>query len=297
MRFAPTEGASDLLQSVAKVYAPRDGPARARAEVLALQYSRSLTAVVLASLLLLGAPVLPSSSPRRPLRILCVGLGGGSFPRFLVEALPHCEVDVAELEPAVLRAATEGMGFVESPRLRVAVGDGGAFAASKAAEAGDDGAYDALVIDAYDADGNVPESLWRVDGDISRALASGLLRSSGVVAINFLGKVDIEAPLAAYSEALGARGGSGLSFSVRQNAGIGDAAWWADLWSTGEVTLDQGNQLALHLRAPDAATLAAALGGDVAAALRRAGREVTGAVDCPWDMAELAARGLRQLKP
>ena len=47
------------------------------------------------------------------LRILCIGLGGGSVPSFIAEGLPHCQVDVVELEPAV----TEQKWSVRAVRL------------------------------------------------------------------------------------------------------------------------------------------------------------------------------------
>ena len=72
------------------------------------------------------------------LRILCIGLGGGSVPcrsyvlwdlyasgclmwvdcqlrTFYAESLPHCQVDVVELEPAVLLLSIE---YVQGNQIR-----------------------------------------------------------------------------------------------------------------------------------------------------------------------------------
>merc|ERR1712060_632419 len=116
-----------------------------------------MASVVMATLDVLGKPVMQTNGDA--VRILCIGLGGGSLPTFFAAAMPHCIIDVAELEPAVVRAAHEGMGFVyEGEQIRVAVEDGIVFAQKRLEVCNDwvDGIYDAVLVDAYDPDGNVP---------------------------------------------------------------------------------------------------------------------------------------------
>lgn len=48
-------------------------------------------------------------------RALCIGLGGGSLPNFLSHHFPGLLVDAVELDPLVVTAATDYMGF---PRQR-----------------------------------------------------------------------------------------------------------------------------------------------------------------------------------
>ena len=48
-------------------------------------------------------------------RVLCIGLGGGTLPLFLQHHFPGMQVDVVEIDPIVLAAAEEAMGF---PRHR-----------------------------------------------------------------------------------------------------------------------------------------------------------------------------------
>jgi len=220
LSFEPDKGSTNLVQSITQVcIAPPGSVAprvRLRGEVLRLEYTQSFVAVVLAALKVLGAPVLPVANGTRQetIRILCIGLGGGSMPAFFEQALPHCEVDVAENEPAVLQAALEGMGLVQGPRLRVAVEDGAAFALAAAGRSAE-GAYDAVLVDAYDAAGNVPSELWRPGGGLARALEMGLLRRrGGVVATNFLPEVDPAPAFAAYRGALASYGRC-RSFSVQ----------------------------------------------------------------------------------
>lgn len=59
-----------------------------------------------------------------PQRILIVGLGGGTLPSALAALLPQAEIDVVEIDPAVVRVAREYFGFVPSARLRVHQVDG-----------------------------------------------------------------------------------------------------------------------------------------------------------------------------
>ena len=46
---------------------------------------------------------------------LCIGIGGGSLPLFLAHHFPGMLVQAVDLDPVVLAAATEAMGF---PRNR-----------------------------------------------------------------------------------------------------------------------------------------------------------------------------------
>lgn len=100
------------------------------------------------------ARVLPACLAFAPhaLRVLIVGLGGGSLPRFLHSYFPRMTIDVAEIDPEVVALAKEYCGFVEDARLRVFVDDGRDFI-----EASRDG-YDAIILDSFDTD-SVPAHL------------------------------------------------------------------------------------------------------------------------------------------
>eukprot|EP00913_Durusdinium_trenchii_P034862 g32610.t1 len=226
LRFLSSGG---LIQSVTKVVvSPNETLAKMRGYVVPLAYTKSFATVVLAALSAIGAP---------PLRFLCIGLGGGSVPTFFAESLPHCQVDVVELEPTVIHAAKQGMGFAERSNMRVILEDGATFAQRavreqapchtpgnktvfvcpspiEADDAQEKGIYDAVLVDAYDPVGNVPAPLWRRREGLAEALAAGLLRPRGVVATNFLPHVDLAAPLEAYGDALASRD-TGISFSIQ----------------------------------------------------------------------------------
>lgn len=276
LRFIPAEGENDLVQSVTKVcigppgHEPREW---LRPDALPLDYTKSFLAVALSALEALGRPVLPESAAAagEPLRVLCIGLGGGSMPSFLSQRLVNCVVDVVELEAAVVDAARAGMGFVADPRITVSVGDGVDFALRAAQNAGNDlsAPYDAVLVDAYNADGDVPMALQSSDGGLVHALSLGLLRrSGGIVATNFLPSVDVAIPLSAYRSALVDRG-AGLSFSV-QAEGTGNRI--AVQTCGGPPALRRIDDLEVRMHA--------------------AATEIQATTSCPFDMARLATRNI-----
>lgn len=251
-----------------------------RGDCLILPYTKTFASVTLATLAALEAPVLAPDAPGDCLRVLCIGLGGGSVPSFLAHFLPECEVDCAELEPAVVKAAAEAMGFTEGPRLHVHAEDGAAFAL-RAAGAGR--SYDAVLVDAYLSDGTVPEALWRPSGALAEALSQGLLRERGLVAINLKSPLEPSGPLAAYGRALASSGEACWSFSVREPTQALD----------GHGLRGQGNSVAVLARgAPKAAAAE-----ELRDLLFEAADEMQEALGCPFagafGMAGLATLGLR----
>jgi len=82
-----------------------------------------------------------------PKRILIVGLGGGTLPSALAALLPQAEIDVVEIDPAVLRVAEDYFRFAPSPRLRVHAADGRAYVEQMVREKRQ---YDLVMLDAFD---------------------------------------------------------------------------------------------------------------------------------------------------
>jgi spermidine synthase len=113
-----------------------------------------------------------------PERVLVVGLGGGTLPQFLRMAYPDARIDVAEIDPAVVRVAEDYFNLRQDERLRVHVGDGRAFVESAAP-----GSYDIIILDAYGV-GTVPRHLTTVE--FLRA-ARTALRPDGVAVSNIWG--------------------------------------------------------------------------------------------------------------
>ncbi|KAL4853379.1 Methyltransferase-like protein 13 [Chlorella vulgaris] len=124
-------------QSVARV---RVQPTAARGSIvtvlpdcLAQDYLKSTAAVTAALLGLLS--LLPraaaASGAAMCLRVLCIGVGGGSLPLFLAHHFPGAVIDAVELDPAVVAAATSAMGLREQPTLRLHTADAAAFLAQR----------------------------------------------------------------------------------------------------------------------------------------------------------------------
>lgn len=90
--------------------------------------------------------------PEDPKRVLIVGLGGGTIPRFLRHHFPDLVIDVVELDPAVVEVAQSHFGFEMDGKMHVFVADGRKFIEES------EPVYDVIYLDAYGAD-SVPYAL------------------------------------------------------------------------------------------------------------------------------------------
>ncbi len=110
----------------------------------------------------------------KPQRILIVGLGGGSMPRFIHRLLPDVRVDNVEIDPVVVEAATKFFFFKEDERMKVHVGDGRKFIEDSKDK------YDIIYLDAFGPD-FIPYSL--ATAEFLKSVKSHLA-DGGVVASN-----------------------------------------------------------------------------------------------------------------
>lgn len=112
-----------------------------------------------------------------PRRILLVGLGGGTLVDVLRRVLPDAQIDVAEIDPAVVRVATQFFGFVAGPPVHVNEDDGRVFV-KRAIRAQKQ--YDLVMLDAFDHE-YIPEHLLTREflEEVKHLLAPG-----GVLAAN-----------------------------------------------------------------------------------------------------------------
>ena len=76
-------------------------------------------------------------------RTLFIGLGAGSGPRQFLRDYGDMQIDVVELDPEVVRVATEHFGFEPSNRCRVTVDDGVEYLTRSRRR------WDLIVVDAY----------------------------------------------------------------------------------------------------------------------------------------------------
>ncbi|XP_053100620.1 eEF1A lysine and N-terminal methyltransferase isoform X4 [Hemicordylus capensis] len=79
---------------------------------------------------------LSSRAPHKEalIRVLVIGLGGGSLPLFIHDYFLQCCIDVVEIDPAMLEMATSWFGFSPGDRLKVYIADGLVYISSLAAE-------------------------------------------------------------------------------------------------------------------------------------------------------------------
>lgn len=110
-------------------------------------------------------------------RVLVLGGGGYSFPKFALAAHPELLLDVVELDPGVTALAREHFGLRDDPRLRVLEEDARIFLNRNGER------YDAILCDVFNTDHAVPFHLTTVE-TVRRLRAS--LTDNGVVLVNLL---------------------------------------------------------------------------------------------------------------
>lgn len=113
----------------------------------------------------------------RPQSVLILGLGGGSMPRVLARLLPQAQIDVVEIDPAVVSVAKRYFDFRPGARLRVIEADGRVYVKRALRERRH---YDLIMLDAFDHE-YIPEHL--LTQEFLREVKS-LLSADGVLAAN-----------------------------------------------------------------------------------------------------------------
>jgi spermidine synthase len=112
-----------------------------------------------------------------PHNILIIGLGGGTLPRTLGKLLPNADIDVVEIDPAVVRVAQQYFGYVPGPHQHVYEEDGRAYVRRMLHTLQ---RYQLIMLDAYDQQ-YIPEHL------LTREFLTqvrSLLAPNGIVAAN-----------------------------------------------------------------------------------------------------------------
>lgn len=85
-----------------------------------------------------------------PAHLCCIGLGGGSIPKYCHKYLPQTRISVAEINPQVIALREEFHIPPDSARFGVFQMEGAEFVAANL------GAFDVLMVDAFDLDGQPP---------------------------------------------------------------------------------------------------------------------------------------------
>ena len=109
--------------------------------------------------------------------ILIIGLGGGTLPRTLGKLLPDADIDIVEIDPAVIRVATQYFDYHPGTRQHVFEEDGRAFVRRMLRA---DRHYQLIMLDAYDNQ-YIPEHLLTLE---FLQQVRALLAPAGIVAAN-----------------------------------------------------------------------------------------------------------------
>jgi spermidine synthase len=112
-----------------------------------------------------------------PHSILIIGLGGGTLPRTLAGLLPNADIDVVEIDPAVVTVAEQYFGFKPDAHQHVFEEDGRAYVRRLLRT---DKRYALVMLDAYDHQ-YIPEHLLTRDFLVQ---VRALLAPGGIVAAN-----------------------------------------------------------------------------------------------------------------
>lgn len=82
-----------------------------------------------------------------PDRVLVIGLGGGSIPRAMHGLFPRAQIDVVEIDPAVVNVAARFFDFHEGEKIDIIESDGRVFVKQQLLK--NDKHYDYIVLDAF----------------------------------------------------------------------------------------------------------------------------------------------------
>lgn len=111
-----------------------------------------------------------------PAKVLMIGLGGGSLPKYCHAHLPDADITVVEINAEVIALRDTFKVPPDGERFRVVAGDGAAFVAKAAP-----GAYDLILVDAFNYDGQ-PDPLSSLD--FYKACRKALVKGTGALVVN-----------------------------------------------------------------------------------------------------------------
>ena len=117
---------------------------------------------------------------KTPEKVLVLGVGGGSIPKYLLHYYPAVEIEAVELRPEVIRIASEYFGLHEDQRLSIHHGLAQDFLNSTSHES----YYDLILVDLFltarekDISVDISEQLIQLDK---------LLSSEGILCMNVIG--------------------------------------------------------------------------------------------------------------
>ena len=127
-----------------------------------------------------------SNLENKRLRVLCIGVGGGTLPMFLLHHYRNAHMDAVEIDPMVIEAARSAMGFPEEgqhDRLNVHIMDACDFVKEQDVAEENSQFYDVIYVDAFDGDDDVPDGL--CSKEFAENVARILNPRTGAFVMNF----------------------------------------------------------------------------------------------------------------
>ncbi|XXG76978.1 hypothetical protein AAC387_Pa08g1227 [Persea americana] len=178
---------------------------------LAVPYLKSMFSSGLTTLASCNYDVKGAACGEKTMHILCIGHGGGSLPLFLASNIQGAIVHVVEIDPVVISASIQEMGFPSSAVKRTSINypvsqldaidklmwkgiHNRLFLYESDAESfvlDDANLYDLVFIDAYDGEDIFPWKLWDPNSSFLKALQSQLHPKHGTVVVNLHADSDI----------------------------------------------------------------------------------------------------------
>ncbi|XP_071947515.1 eEF1A lysine and N-terminal methyltransferase-like [Antedon mediterranea] len=119
---------------------------------------------------------------QHPWKFLLIGLGGGGLPVVLHSMFPTIELDVVELDPAIIKIAQDRFGVVPDQRLQLLEGDGIRFIVDNSQT--NNNVYDVICFDVNASEG----SIWPPKEFLQKTFllkVQTLLKQKGLFALNF----------------------------------------------------------------------------------------------------------------
>lgn len=179
---------------------------------IAQEYLKTQVSLFAALIGLQGLVGLTGASTRRVsmLRVLLIGVGGGTMPLFLSNIFTFLEIDAVEIDPVVVEAAITAMGLPpECRRCTVHTADAVQFV--QAHKAAQKPPYDVVCIDAFDGEDSVPGVL--CEAPFVSELAQVMHPRHGTLMANFH-STEIRLIAGVYKSALLGVENAGSCFSV-----------------------------------------------------------------------------------
>ncbi|PIN05002.1 hypothetical protein CDL12_22462 [Handroanthus impetiginosus] len=183
-----------------------------QAHCLAVPYVKSMISAGLATISSCNYDLMKNAiHGNQNMNILCIGHGGGSIPLFLASKIPGAVVHIVEIDPVVISASIQAMGFpafsVMTPsgkractkpnpidqilwngtheRILLYNSDAEKFILDSTS------VYDIIFIDAYDGEDIFPHKLWEPCSPFIQALTNRLHPDHGTVVVNLHTDVDL----------------------------------------------------------------------------------------------------------